>query len=831
MPRLIEAEALYRSVFEALDEGFCVIEIIFDEHGGAVDYRFVETNPAFEQHTGLVGARGRTAREMVPDLEAHWFETYGRVATSGVPMRFVGESEPMDGRAFDVFAFRVGGPESRRVALHFTDISRRKRAEEELSYRADQFHTLIEGAPLGVYLVDADFRIAEVNPTAMPVFEGIPDVVGRDFEEIVRTIWPEALASDAVDMFRHTMATGEAFHTPELVEVRADRGTTEYYDWRINRMRLPDGRYGVVCYFSDISDQVQARRAIAASEERYRTLFESIDEGFCILEVVFDGAHRPIDYRYLEINPAFERHTGLANALGRTIRELVPDIEPKWFDLYGGVALTGRPTRIEDHAASMGRWFDVYAFRVGEPHERKVAVLFNDITERKRVDEMLRDREALLRHQAHHDTLTGLPNRLLFEDRLQQALASASRHDRQLAVLFLDVDGFKLINDSHGHAAGDAVLVEAARRLRSSLREEDTIARLHGDEFAVVLPEVSGAADADRLARDLLATFEQPTTASGKALSVSVSIGVSLFPHDGRDAASLLRAADAAMYRAKVGGKHDVRHFASAMGDRASERVTLDEHLEGALERGEITLCYQPQWDGRMGSIAAFEALLRWTSPELGDVSPRRFVPIAEERGTFGPIAAWSLDACGAFAASLASGFGTPLRIALNVSPARLVGSGFVPQLEDAIVRHRLAPQQLELELGLTAMSEEPDSLRETLERVKALGARVTLDRFGADAAMVVPILDLPFDGVKIDPSLVQRADADPRLRRGLESVVGLVQDFGLDVVAVGVETESQRTLMIELGCERLQGTLIGRPMARPEAEAALRAHQVTTLF
>ena len=831
MSTLIETEALYRSLFEGLDQGFCVIDMIFDDRGEPTDYRFVVTNPAFEQHTGIMGARGRTARELVPDLEAHWFETYGRVATTGVPLRFVGEAEPMDGRAFDVFAFRVGGPDSRRVALHFTDISRRKRAEEELSYRADQFHTLVAGAPLGVYLVDADFRLAEVNPTALPVFKGIPQLLGRSFEEIVRIIWPEGLASAVLDKFRHTMETGEPFHDPELVEVRADRGTAEYYDWRIDRMRLPDGRFGVVCYFSDISNQVEARRAIAASEERYRTLFESIDEGFCILGVVFDEADKPIDYRYLEINPAFARHTGLEDALGRTIRELVPDIEPRWFDLYGGVALTGVPTRIEDHAVSMGRWFDVYAFRVGEPHERKVAVLFNDITGRKHVDEMLREREALLHHRAHHDALTGLPNRLLFEDRLQQAIAAATRRDRQVGVLFLDLDGFKLINDSHGHAAGDDVLAEAARRLRSSLRDEDTIARLHGDEFAIVLPEISGPADAERLARNLIATFAQPTVAAGKVLSVSVSIGVSMFPRDGSDAAALLRSADAAMYRAKAGGKNDVRHFAPAMSALATERMTLDEHLEGALDRGEITMCYQPQWDGRMGSIASFEALLRWTSPDLGEVSPRRFVPIAEERGIFGPIASWSLDACAAFAASLASEFGTPMRIALNVSPARVVSSGFLPQLEAVIVRHRLAPQQLELELGLTAMSEEPESLRETLERAKDVGARVTLDGFGADAVMVVPILGLPFDGVKIDPELVQRADGDHRLRRGLASVVGLVRDFGLDVVAVGVETESQHDMMLELGCDRIQGTFIGRPMAQSEAEAAVRSQRVTRLF
>jgi PAS domain S-box-containing protein len=304
------------------------------------------------------------------------------------------------------FAMHPIRDEAGRVMfLHPTgiDITERQRAEEALRHRSQQFMTLINQAPLGMYLVDADFRLAQVNPIGLPVFGNLPNLIGRDFGEILRAMWPREKAEEIVRIFRHTLETSEPFHYPEFAEHRADRGVTEYYDWRVVRIPLPDGRYGVVCYFRDISEQVRARRAIAESEERYRALFNSIDEGFCIIEVVF-AAGKPVDWRYLEINPAFERQSGLRDALGKTIRELLPGLEPFWLAIYGKVALTGEPTRYEDHVKPMGRWFDVYAFRVGKPHERKVAVLFNDITERKRSEEQLRQSESFYRQ-----TLESIP--------------------------------------------------------------------------------------------------------------------------------------------------------------------------------------------------------------------------------------------------------------------------------------------------------------------------------------------------------------------------------------------------------------------------------------
>jgi PAS domain S-box-containing protein len=271
-------------------------------------------------------------------------------------------------------------------------------SERRLRVRARQFEMLLEKAPIGVYLVDADLRIVEVNPGAESTF-GRPahELIGRSLEKLFHEFWEPPVANAAAAIFRRTLETGESCAIPEHASHRVDRGGMEYYDWRTDRIVLPDGTFGVVCYFREISAQVLTRQAIAESEQRYRALFNSIDEGFCLLEVLFAENGAPVDYRYLETNPTFARHTGIENATGKRIREIYPNIEQHWVDTYGDVAITGIPARFEDESVAMGKWFDVDAFRVGDPADRRVGVLFSDITPRKRAEEALRERERHMR--------------------------------------------------------------------------------------------------------------------------------------------------------------------------------------------------------------------------------------------------------------------------------------------------------------------------------------------------------------------------------------------------------------------------------------------------
>lgn len=444
------------------------------------------------------------------------------------------------------------------VAAHAATEDALAAAHRELRNRSEQFHTLVQMAPIGVTVVDADLRIVEANPTAQKMFGDVPDLVGRDYEAALVDVWPRELATEVAQVARQMVAAGDPHYTSELSVLHADRNITDYYDWRMERIRLPDGRDGIVSYFTDCSDQVRTRQGLTDMENRYRTLFKTIEEGFAILEPVFDDEKRPIDYRFVDANAAFERHSGIDEPLDRTIAEAMSGIEPFWLDAFGSVVLTGEATRLEARVESLERWFDVYAFLIEERDERKLAVLFNDITEQKRTALALEESVALLRYHAHHDALTGLPNRLLFEQRLLEAVADADRHGRPFAVLFLDLDGFKAINDDHGHACGDAVLMEIATRLRRSLRASDFLARIHGDEFVFILTEMSERHEAGGVAEKLLGVVRAPIDVADTIVRVHASIGVGLYPTDGANARALLRAADTAMYTAKQGGKNAV---------------------------------------------------------------------------------------------------------------------------------------------------------------------------------------------------------------------------------------------------------------------------------
>ena len=317
-------------------------------------------------------------------------------AAAGGAGNFVGFFRTLRGEAkwWDVLISAIpdaNGKPARLLAVS-RDITQRQQADAVLRQRSAQFETLVNEAPLGIYLIDADFRVRQVNPTALLVFGNLPDLIGRDYAEVIHILWPKARADEVVKQFRHTLATGEPCFVPELIETRADRLTTEYYEWQINRIPLPDGSHGVVCYFRDISERFLAQQKIRESEARYHSLFNSIDEGFCVIDMIFDAHDKAIDYRFLEVNPAFEPHTGIPAATGKRMLEIAPDHDEHWFEIFGKVARTGEPVRFVSEAKALGRrWFDVYAFRLGGPHSSTVALLFSNITERRRNEAALRE--------------------------------------------------------------------------------------------------------------------------------------------------------------------------------------------------------------------------------------------------------------------------------------------------------------------------------------------------------------------------------------------------------------------------------------------------------
>ena len=468
-------------------------------------------------------------------------------------------------------------------------------------------------------------------------------------------------------------------------------------------------------------------------------------------------------------------------AVDHELRVLRPDGSLAWF---------WAQTRVEVNAAG-----------------RTVAVrgVCQDITERRAAAERIH-------RLAHHDALTGLANRMLLYERLSDAIARARRADGTLAVLCLDLDGFKAVNDLHGHAAGDRLLREAAARLGRSVRETDTVARLGGDEFVVLQTDPAQPAAARALAERLVAALAEPYELGvGDAQgAVTASIGVALFPGDGDDPDALLHNADTALYRAKWAGKNGSAFFQPEMDRELRERRVLERDLRHAVARGELALAWQPlSAVSGNGRVTGFEVLLRWQHPERGLVPPDLFIPVAEACGAIGAIGAWVLrEAC-----HEAARWAAPLRVAVNVSPLQAQqGEAFAEMVEGALAASGLAPARLELEVTEGVLIREGNRVLAALRRLKARGVRVALDDFGTGYSSLATLRAFPFDKIKIDRSFVTGIAADGQDAAIVRAVLGLARGLGLPVVAEGVETETQLKSLREAGCEEVQGWLIGRP-------------------
>jgi diguanylate cyclase (GGDEF)-like protein/PAS domain S-box-containing protein len=444
------------------------------------------------------------------------------------------------------------------------------------------------------------------------------------------------------------------------------------------------------------------------------------------------------------------------------------------------------------------------------------AVAFvRDMTELRRL-------EARMHYQATHDTLTGLLNRWQFGQRLEQAIAESARMGEPFALLLLDLDDFKAINDGYGHAAGDQVLIEVARRLKGALRTSDTLARLGGDEFTVLLQPLAGPQDAERRAAELLQVLCQPCRMHGFELNFGASLGIAMYPADAPDAATLLRYADMAMYQAKERGRANYALYTEYMGRRMAEKILLHERLKLALAYGGLTLHYQPQVDVATGRMQAVEALLRWTDPELGDVSPERFIPVAEATGLILALGAWVLDAaCRQIAQWVRAG--SPLRVAVNLSAQQLRQTDLVDQLRRSLAEHGAPPELLELEVTESETMADPEQARLVLCNLQALGVCVALDDFGTGYSSLVHLKQLPVSRIKIDREFIRpllHSTADATMVR---AIIGLAQTLGLHVVAEGVESVDQLRFLAQHGCDAYQGWLYSRAVPAPQVLALLQ--------
>ena len=456
-------------------------------------------------------------------------------------------------------------------------------------------------------------------------------------------------------------------------------------------------------------------------------------------------------------------------------------------------------------------WVAVTAARNAHGAVTNYIAIFSDISDRKAAEERIR-------FLAHHDCLTGLPNRSLLRDRLEQAIAKARRKGERVALLFIDLDRFKTINDSLGHHVGDSLLQLVAERLKACLRSDDTVCRLGGDEFIIVLSEIANVEDAAKVAAKVGEVLAEPYCIAGAEFHVTPSTGISLFPDDGLDIDTLIRNADAAMYCAKDNGRNNYQFFTADLNTRALERLSLETSLRRALEREELVLHYQPQVDLRTGRITGVEALVRWLHPEMGLVYPERFIPVAEDTGLIVPLGEWVLRTACAQAKAWNEAAADPVGVAVNLSARQFRQHDLVRTVARTLDETGLDPRRLELELTETMVMQRPDEAILTLGRLKAMGLQLAIDDFGTGYSSLAALKRFPIDRLKIDRSFVREISVDPDDAAIVYAIISLARSLQLNVVAEGVDAGEQVEFLRRHRCDVMQGFLFFPPLPEDEA-------------
>jgi len=609
---------------------------------------------------------------------------------------------------------------------------------------------------------------------------------------------------------------GETISQLERVTVHRDGGQIEV-SLTMSPVRNAAGEVvGSSAIARDITRRRGDREALQQSEEKYRWLVANLPD----VVWVADEAGQPVfvssnceglsGYTQDEVcRPGFWRD------------RIHPEDQPRVDAAYCAVLEKGQPYDTQYRFLRKdGQWIWLQS-RAVSVHERDGRRyrdgLLSDITERKRMEQKLA-------HQATHDLLTGLPNRAVFEDRFRQALARARRQGGMAALLYLDLDRFKRINDTLGHSAGDTLIQMAAGRLAGCLRESETLSRSSGDRFLLVLSDVGAPQDAVRVAERILETLSRPFSVKGNEVFLGASIGIALYPRDGVDLAGLQRAADSALYAAKRQGKRRIQLSNPEISQAANRRLAIETELHHALERDELSLHYQPQFDLSTGRIAGLEALVRWDNPKFGRVPASVLIPIAEESGLIVPIGARVLhDACRQAKLWQDAGYG-PIQVAVNTSAVQFARGDLADTVAATLAETGLAASHLDLEVTESVIMQDIRETARQLKELKKLGVSVSLDDFGTGYSSLSYLEELPIDNLKIDRKFVQRMNGADNTRTLVQSIVGLAHGLGMRAVAEGVETGEQLEQLKAMGCDRAQSFMLAGPAPALCIQALLAA-------
>ncbi|QDF99412.1 GGDEF domain-containing protein [Azoarcus sp. DD4] len=664
--------------------------------------------------------------------------------------------------------------------------------------------------PLPVLLFEPQgLRIREVNDVAL-------SWLGHDRAALLERSILDLLRPDYVERMLSYAArfAAQAWTSGEWVVLRADGSSFEARSF--SRSVLWNGEPLRLAVLEDISEPRRHLRALQESEQQYRATMGAALVGVFVLQ----------DFRFRYVNPALCRYFGysaeeLVGYLG-PLDLVVPEEHDFLRDQMRRRAAgePGEPYELTGLRRDGSRFplmiFGAPSTWHGEP--ASVGTVF-DLSEIKAAEDRIRQ-------LAYFDPLTGLPNRSLLEDRAGQVLLRAGRDRRPATLMFIDLDRFKTVNDSLGHLMGDALLRQAGQRLRDSVRQSDTVARLGGDEFIVLAPD-TGAEGAVRLAEKILEVFAAAFDLDEREITISPSIGIARYPEDGKDFPGLLQSADIAMYQAKREGRNAFRLFSIEMNAPILETLLLETQLRRALEYGQLSLAFQPMVDIASGRIVGAEALLRWQHPQHGEISPARFIPVAEESGLIVPIGEWVLEQAVAQARRWRDEGHHNLVMAVNLSALQFERLDISGTVLDLLDRHGLPGAALELELTESVLMQDAERAVAAMVDLAARGVRLSVDDFGTGYSSLAYLTRLPLAKLKIDRSFIRNIPSDTSARSVARTILDLARSLELEVIAEGVENEAQLMLLQDWGCDQAQGFLYSRPVAARAFERLLRDGQV----
>nr|WP_320114883.1 EAL domain-containing protein [uncultured Desulfuromonas sp.] len=678
------------------------------------------------------------------------------------------------------------------------------------------FHKVVETIPTGIWVVDRDGNVVDFNTAAQSLLKDFGLQAYDDIQGYakIQAWWCEngqQLLPEEWGISR-ALTQGETC-LREKIDIACADGLRRTVLYSALPLKSNNGSItGAMALVQDITDKRKTDEVL----RRFRFSIEQASEAIFWIDqhgrfsFVNDQACRSLGYSQQELEHLY-------------LWEIDPEFPPqRWTLHWQNLKKSNKQVFETTHQRKDGTRFPVEVSAnqcVFDNQEYHVAFV-RDISLRKKYQQQLE-------HQSNHDALTGLANRVLLDDRIEQSIVHARRANRYVGIFLLDLDRFKVINDSLGHSQGDTILLKVAERLASCIRPGDTLSRLGGDEFAIVMCDVNATSDIRLMAKKILTVFDTPFSLGGRELRITTSIGTSLFPRDGEHGEDLIRHADAAMYQAKSQGGNSFQFCSTEMDTRAHRALELEADLRLALVRDEFVLHYQPKVQIASGKMNGCEALVRWIHPDKGMVSPGDFIPLAEETGLIIALGSWVLrEACRQFKAWQAEGV-PPIKIAVNLSARQFLQSDFVEGIQAILNEFDMDPRWLDLELTESMVMQDPDHVAETLARLKEIGFALSLDDFGTGYSSLNYLRRFPIDCLKIDRSFILDVASDTTAASVANSVIGIAHSLGIHAIAEGVETREQYAFLALCECDSIQGFLFSKPL--PAAELATLLTNNTT--